>query len=622
MAVANDDGRISIANGAITALATDETDDGGRQLMIRFVRSEDGGELLAEQRAHFWWPGARVFTSRGGSRYRLEQHFRAYEGEQLFGLGQRTHGQLDQKGMVLDLVQRNAEVSIPFVLSSRGYGLLWNNPGVGHVEFAANRTRWVADASRQIDYWITAGKPAAILARYADATGHVPELPSWASGFWQSKLRYRTQEELLEVAREYHRRGLPLAVIVADFFHWTALGDWKFDPVEWPDPKAMVDELEGMGTKLMVSVWPLVSPLSENYSEMKDSGYLVGAERGPAFHTEFPEKGLAQDIPVGLHDPTNPEARAFVWSKVRENYFAQGIRVWWLDACEPEVRPTDPANLRFHLGAGDEVVNLYPLMQARGFHEGMLSEGEKEVVLLCRSAWAGSQRYGAAVWSGDIPATWDALNRQLRAGLNIALSGVPWWTTDIGGFHGGDPTNSEYRELVVRWFQYGAFCPLFRLHGDRLPRLPLATDKSGGPNEVWSYGEEAYVLICQVLDLRERIRPYVDKQMRLAHKTGLPPMRPLFVDFPEDAASWKVDDQFMFGPDLLVAPVLTLGARERHVYLPPGIWGDPWTSTEVEGGTTIRADAPLDRIPVFVRGGVEFPVSRLIVPAQPVGGAR
>jgi alpha-D-xyloside xylohydrolase len=268
------------------------------------------------------------------------------------------------------------------------------------------------------------------------------------------------------------------------------------------------------------------------------------------------------------------------------------------------------------------VVNLYPLMQARGFHEGMLSEGETEVVLLCRSAWAGSQRFGAAVWSGDIPATWDALNRQLRAGLNIAISGIPWWTTDIGGFHGGDPTDSDYRELVVRWFQYGAFCPLFRLHGDRLPRLPLATDKSGGPNEVWSYGEETYELICQVLDLRERIRPYVDEQMRLAHKTGLPPMRPLFVDFPDDTPSWKVDDQFMFGPDLLAAPVVTLGVRERHVYLPPGTWGDPWTGTEVEGGTTFRVDAPLDRIPVFVRGGVEVPVARLIASAQAAGGAR
>jgi alpha-D-xyloside xylohydrolase len=604
--------QLAIATGAITALVADEVDDGGHQVMIRFVRTDDRSELLAEQRSHFWWPGARVFHSLGGSRYRLEQHFTAYEDERLFGLGQRTHGRLDQKGMALDLVQRNAEVSIPFVLSSRGYGLLWNNPAVGHVELAANRTRWVAEAGRQIDYWITVGEPAEILTRYAEVTGRVPQLPAWASGFWQSKLRYRTQEELLEVAREYHTRGLPLAVIVADFFHWTALGDWKFDPAEWPDPRAMVDELEAMGTKLMVSVWPLVSPLSENHEEMRQSDYLVGAERGPAYHTEFPEKGLARDVPVGLHDPTNPEARRFVWSKIRENYYAHGVRVWWLDACEPELRPTDPANLRFHIGTGDEVVNLYPLMQARGFYEGMLSEGEDEVVLLCRSAWAGSQRYGAAVWSGDIPATWDSLRQQVRAGLNIAISGIPWWTSDIGGFHGGDPSDPDYRELIVRWFQYGAFCPLFRLHGDRLPRLPLATDKSGGPNEAWSYGVEAYDLICQVLRLRERIRPYVDEQMNNAHTTGLPPMRPLFVDFPDDTASWNVEDEFMFGSDLLVAPIVAPGVREREVYLPPGVWAEAWSGVERHGGTTILADAPLDRIPVFLRDGADTTIGRLI----------
>ncbi len=609
VAIASGDDLVSIANGAITAIVANEQGEGGSYVLIRFVRSDTGQELTAEQPAHFWWPGARVFTALGGGRYRLEQHFKAYDDERFVGLGQRTHGRLDQKGMTLDLVQRNAEVSIPFVLSSRGYGLLWNNPAVGHVELAVNRTRWVANAARQIDYWITAGTPAAILGRYADVTGHVPLLPEWATGFWQSKMRYRTQDELLTVAREYHHRGLPLAVIVIDFFHWTALGDWRFDPAEWPDPKAMVDELEAMGTKVMVSVWPLVSPRSENLAPMAERGLLVGAERGLRYMTEFPEKGMAAHTPVSLYDPTNPEARAYVWSKVRQNYLEHGIRIWWLDGCEPELRPTDPANLRFHMGTGDEVVNLFPLMYARGFYEGMLDAGQAEVVLLCRSAWAGSQRYGVAVWSGDIPATFDSLRRQVRAGLNIAMSGIPWWTTDIGGFHGGDPADPEYRELIVRWFQYGAFCPLFRLHGDRLPRIPLTTEMTGGPNEVWAFGDEAYEFICQVLALRERIRPYVNAQMQRAQDDGMPPMRPLFVDFPDDPESWSAEDEFMLGPDLLVAPILSAGLRERSVYLPPGQWTDAWTGVGCTGGKTIHADAPLNRIPVFLRSGAHVPVA-------------
>ncbi len=318
--------RVELTNGLVTAVLTSNAGDGQRgTITVQLRHTQTGAELLSEQPAHFWWPGARVFTARGGGRYRVEQHFRASDGERLFGLGQRTHGRLDQKGMALDLVHRNGEVSIPFLISSRGYGFLWNNPGVGHVELATNRTRWVAEAARQIDYWVTAGDPGQVLSRYADVTGHAPRLPSWATGFWQSKLRYRTQQELLDVAREYHRRAIPVSVIVVDFFHWTALGDWRFDPAEWPDPRAMVDELAAMGTRVMVSVWPLVSPLSENFDEMSRRGLLVASDRGTDYLTDFPEKGVPGRTAVALYDATNPEARAFIWSKVREHYLENGI---------------------------------------------------------------------------------------------------------------------------------------------------------------------------------------------------------------------------------------------------------------------------------------------------------
>ncbi|ASU78339.1 family 31 glucosidase [Actinopolyspora erythraea] len=593
-----------ITHGALCA----EVDPEG---MLRFVDA-DGAELLAERPAHFWWPGPRLYGSGSGHSRRMEQCFRAYEGERIYGLGQHTHGLLDQKGTVLDLVQRNAEVSIPFLLSSRGYGFLWNNPAVGRVEFAHNGTRWIADSTRQLDYWVTTGgTPAELLGHYAEATGHPPMLPEWAAGFWQSKLRYRSQEELLEVVREYRRRELPLSVIVSDFFHWPHLGEWRFDPVEYPDPAAMMRELDEAGVRLMVSIWPSVNPLSENFERMSREGMLVGTEAGVPYHAPWRDKGFDVAMPVAFYDPTNPRARRFVWDRARENYYDLGVRVWWLDACEPEVLPGTPENLRFEEGPGQEVFNLYPLRHAQGFHDGMRAEGETEVVSLCRSAWAGSQRYGAALWSGDIDATFESLRAQVRAGLNVALSGIPWWTTDIGGFHGGDPDSEYFRELVVRWFQYGVFCPLFRLHGNRDPRMPLGPEMTGGPNEVWSFGQRAYELIREMLFLRERLRPYLMEQMRVAHERGLPPMRPLFVDHPDDERAWEVDDEFLLGPDVLVAPVTEYGARERSVHLPGGNrWTGAWDGQVFEGGTTTTVPAPLESVPVFLREGATVGLGR------------
>jgi alpha-D-xyloside xylohydrolase len=239
----------------------------------------------------------------------------------------------------------------------------------------------------------------------------------------------------------------------------------------------------------------------------------------------------------------------------------------------------------------------------------MHSTGEDQVVSLVRSAWAGSQQWGAFLWSGDIPATFESLAAQVRAGLNVGLSGIPWWSTDIGGFHGGDPGDPEYRELIVRWFQYGLWCPLFRLHGDRLPRNTLSQEMSGGPNEVWSYGDEVYGIVSAILRLREQIRPYILEQMAAASDHGLPPMRPLWFDFPDDATAWTIEDQFLFGPSVIVAPITEMGARSRRVYLPQGAaWTEALTDEHFDGGEWTTASAPLERIPIYLRDGASLPL--------------
>ena len=600
-----DEREATIRNGTILARVSSTG-------LIRFFDAQRGVELLAEvPPAHATRVPPRLFKATYGALFHVEARFHAHDDERFYGLGQHQHGLLDQKGCTIDLIQRNTEITIPFLVSSRGYGFLWHNPSVGRVELGQNGTRWVADATPQLDYWITASNtPATILEHYAAATGYPSEFPEWASGFWQCKLRYRSQDEVLAVVREHKRRGLPLSVIVIDFFHWTLQGDWRFDPELWPDPTAMARELNEMGVRVMVSIWPTVNPLSENFGTLRQRGLLVRTERGNGTVMQFIDNRPEGLVSLYYYDATNPEARDFIWEQVHEHYYQQGIKTFWLDVCEPEMSPMEPDNVRFFLGNGAEVGNSYPLLHERGFYEHMQAAGETQILNLCRSAWAGSQHYGVLAWSGDISSTFEALRVQVRAGLNMAMSGIPWWTTDIGGFYGADSASSTFRELIVRWFQYSTFCPVLRLHGYRNPESNSAMMiQTGGPNEVWSFGAEAYAIISELLALRERLRPYVMEQMQLAHERGIPPMRPLFFDFPNDETASKVDDQYLFGPNLLVVPVLYEGARSRKVYLPAGTtWTDAWTGEVFQGGCSFMAEAPLSRIPLYLKASAQLPI--------------
>lgn len=593
-----------ITNGKITARLT----NGGK---LTFYNQK--GELLLEE----YWRNrhdvtdprcsaieveAREFRPNIGGDYHLTYRLASVsKNERLYGMGQYQQPYLNLKGMDLELAHRNSQASVPFLLSSLGYGLLWNNPGIGRVVLGMNVMSFEALATKGLDMWIVAGDtPAEIEEAYAEETGKVPMMPEYGLGFWQCKLRYQTQEELLMVAREYKRRMLPLDLIVIDFFHWPKQGEWKFDPVYWPDPDGMVAELKAMGVELMVSIWPTVDRQSENYAQMLEQGYLIRTERGFRVGLDFEGATIH-------YDATNPAAREYVWNKVRENYYKKGIKVFWLDEAEPEYTAYDFDNYRYYLGTDLEIGNIYPVDYARTFYEGMQAEGQENIVNLLRCAWAGSQRFGALVWSGDIASSFESMRNQLAAGLNMGIAGIPWWTTDIGGFHGGDPDDPAFRELFVRWFQWGTFCPVMRLHGDREPRQPQvgttggATCCSGAANEVWSYGDEVYEICRNYMELRESLRDYTRKTMRQAHEKGTPVIRPLFYSFPQDQICWEIEDQYMYGDEYLVAPVLDAGVTEREVYLPSGCrWRKLNGSVKYDGGQTVTVQTPLEEIPVFV----------------------
>lgn len=544
---------------------------------------------------------ARMYRAQGRG-YRIAARFEAFDGERIYGMGQYQQSQLNLKGCVAELAQYNTQVSVPFMVSSRGYGLLWNNPGIGRVVFGENETLWDMELTQQIDYWVTVGDtPAEILENYTGVTGRAPMMPEYGMGFWQCKLRYRTQEELLSVARQYHRRGIPLDVIVIDFFHWTNQGDWKFDPAFWPDPAGMARELGELGVRAMVSVWPTVDSRSENMGQMRSRNLLVQSDRGIPIAMNV----LGQ---LSFADFTNPQTRAFVWEKCRQNYMNQGISLFWLDVAEPEYSNPDFDIYRYCLGPAQECANIYPMLYAKCFADGLRAEGEVPLMLI-RSAWAGSQRYGALAWSGDIPSTFTYLRYQIAAGLNMGMAGIPWWNSDIGGFNGGDVRDPAFIELLIRWFEFAAFCPVMRLHGNRNPQIPSESQTLGGglcgsgaDNEVWSYGAQAEAIFVSYIRAREAMKPYTARIMREASETGAPVMRPLFFNFPGDPLAWRQEDSFLFGGDLLVAPVYKAKADSREVYLPAGArWQNLFTGEVWDGGQTLLVRAPLSQIPLFAR---------------------
>lgn len=545
----------------------------------------------------------REFHPHLGSDYKLIVRFESDPDEKIFGMGQYQEPYLDLKNCKIELAQRNSQSSVPFYLSNKGYGFLWNNPAIGHVDFSKNITEWTAEHTKKLDYWITAGDtPAEIEEAYASVTGTVPMMPEYGLGLWQSKMRYQSQEEVMQVAHAYAERGIPLSVIVIDFFHWSEQGHFDFDKRYWPDPEGMVTELKAMGIEVMISVWPTLSSNALNYQECLEQGYLVRCDRG----VRMTMQQLSNTV---FFDATNPHTRIYIWEKLKQSYVSAGIHNFWMDVAEPGYMVYDFDNYRYYEGSSLQVANKYPNDYAKMIYEGLRDEGKEDVVSLIRCVWAGAQKYGVLAWSGDIDSSFKAFRNQVNSGLNMGIAGIPWWTTDIGGFHGGNPEDEEFRELMIRWFQYATFCPVLRMHGDRQPHCqPLGQDgggqcASGAPNEIWSYGKTNEAIFTTYLHIREALKDYIRECMKEAHQKGTPVMRPLFYDFPQDTKAWEFTAYtYMFGPSVLVAPIMYYQHRERDVYLPAGTtWIHAFSGNEYAGGTTITIKAPLEELPVFYK---------------------
>lgn len=553
--------------------------------------------ILSEKPEHTFGGKCRRYVNKGHDSWTADISFWPHEDEHFFGIGHSWDNEFDLKGTVIDLKHINAKCTVPYVYSSLGYGFLWNVPSIGRVDFAKNKTRWHSDCCQAIDYVIIAGTPMETCEMLADLTGHAPVMPDWATGFWQCRLRYESQEELLGVVRKYRELGIPLSAIIVDYFHWTEQGDYKFDPKYWPDVKAMADEIHETGTKLLVSMWPTINEKSENYRHMVDNNMLIRTSRGSDRLFDF--YGWQAQI-----DVSNPATREYVWSKLKENYADKGVDAFWFDVSESEIWPEHYDNLITSRGRGEMTALMYPYDYARLVYEGQKAMGRDDIVTLIRGAYLGSQKYATLVWSGDIPSTFESLQHQVNGALNMAMCGIPWWNTDIGGFYGGDIQSDYFRELIVRWFQFGLFCPVMRLHGSRIRHGERSDiiEPSGDPNEIWSFGEQCFDRIRTILKIRENLRPYIGEQMKTASEKGWPVIRPMFFTFPKDENCWKLNDQYLFGDDILFAPIMKQGQTSRSVYVPEGEWVLAKDGTVYTQGT-YEIHAELDEFIALIRKG-------------------
>lgn len=551
----------------------------------------------------------------GEDTWQVRAVFSAQKKEHYYGLGQHQDGRLDLGGKEYtlwhDYSHKGGEiVAVPFLVTNRGYAILFENtsrmkvaPGV------AGKTVWEAEVGDAVSFFLICGKTTdALYTGYRTLCGNTPLPPRSGLGFIQSKQRYASQQELLEVARTYKEKGYPCDIFVVDWFHWKTLGDMSLNEEYWPDPKGMNEALHAMGYETMISCWPRFMKESRHYKYLEQKGWFMkDAEGNTVYGNETDHRGA-------LIDTTNPECGEWYMRQIEESYEKQGFSYWWTDENEPDISPHESY---LSAGTGARVHNLYPLTHSKCIWNGHRARCRHRCLILSRAAYLGAQKYGTTFWSSDVYPEWDVLKRQIPTALNFCASGMPYWSSDIGGWQplpdteSGEDYNSlligtsstgtqvkkqNYAELYIRWFQFGAFCPTFRTHGTRKH------------NEVWSYGEKAEQILVKYLKLRYSLMPYIYSLAYQTTRTGAPFMRALWMDFPEEECA-RLQDEFMFGPAFLIAPVVECGQTQRRVYLPQGAdWVDYWTGRHYRGGRWILAQAQMDCIPIFVRAGSIIPV--------------
>ncbi|MGO9228592.1 MAG: TIM-barrel domain-containing protein [Bryobacteraceae bacterium] len=541
--------------------------------------------------------GKTIFEEKGPRESTVGDSFALEPDEEIYGLGQHQDGHMSYRGSMVHLQQKNMEIGIPMLVSSRGYGMLWDNPAITDTEVGVKGKegllRWASETGKAIDFYFIFGpKSDDAIAGYRKLTGAAPLLGKWAWGFWQCKERYSTQEEMLGIVSRYRQNHVPLDGIVQDWQYWKP-GGWgshEFDPERYPDPKGMVDAIHKMNAHILISVWARFDLDTANGKELEQSGALYP----PVIPNVYP-KGEGK-----WYDAFNAEGRRIYWRQIYQRLGTMGMDGWWLDATEPEIGGNWGEYRTFPTagGPGATVFNAFPLMTTTGIYEGQRAQTDrKRVAILTRSAYAGQQRNSAISWSGDIRGTWDVFRKQIPAGLNFSLSGIPYWNTDIGGFFGGDPKDPKYQELFVRWFQFGAFTPMFRVHG------------TGAGKEFWQFDPPTQKTLRNFERLRYRLLPYIYSGSWQVTHNGSSMLRPLVMDFPSDRKALTIADQYLFGPALMVNPVTEPGATSRSVYLPGNAaWYDFWTGRREAAGHRTGAAAPIETMPLYVPAGSILPL--------------
>ncbi len=513
--------------------------------------------LLSEKEA-----GVRFtdFNDAGTKTYSVYQAFVLDENEAIYGLGQQQQGKMVQRNLILDMVQGNTDDYIPFFLSVKGYGLFWDNYSPTIYEDNPESTSFRSDVGDCIDYYFMYGGNAdGVIACMRDLTGQVPMFPLWTFGYWQSKERYKSQDELVGVVQKYRELGVPLDGIIQDWQYWGNNYLWnamEFLNADFYDPQKMVDDVHSMHAHMIISIWNSFGPETKQYRELEKIGALMDFKTWPMSGSDKWPPVLDYPSGVRVYDPFNPEARDIYWKYLNKGLFSFGIDGWWMDSSEPDHMDFKPSDLdnKTYLGSFRKVRNAFPLMTVGGLYQHQRAvTSDKRVFILTRSAFAGQQRYASNVWSGDVTASWDALRNQISAGLNFSLSNIPYWNSDIGGFFLSrfrkKLDDAEYRELYARWVQFGAFCPMMRSHGTDAPR------------EIYQFGKKGdriYDAIEKSINLRYSLLPYIYSTAWDVTANQSTMMRALVMDFPGDRNALDINDQYMFGKSMLVCPVTTL----------------------------------------------------------------